>query len=72
MTGRSLTVTAKQYLACLKRLGLTPASKRTAAALGLSLGQCQKIAAGRSGISGPLEKLLAMYLKHGIPEEEDD
>ena len=39
-------MTTEQYLRALKRLGLTPAGKATAAALGLSLRQCQRIAAG--------------------------
>jgi hypothetical protein len=63
---------AQQYLAALRKLGLTPASQHTAARLGLSVGQAQKIAAGRSPVTGQLALLLAMYLKHGLPEEENE
>lgn len=55
-------MTTKQYLAALKKLGLTPAGKATAETLGLSLRQCQRIAAG-SPIPGPLEKLILMLVK---------
>lgn len=61
---------SKQYLAALRRLGLTKASQHTAARLGLSVGQCQKIAAGRAPVTEQLALLLAMYLRHGLPEEE--
>jgi hypothetical protein len=60
-------MTTEQYLHALKRLGLTPASKRTAEALGLSLRQAQRIAAGECAVPGPVALLLAMYLKHGLP-----
>lgn len=63
-------MTSKQYVAALKRLGLTPASKHTAARLGLTLSQIQKIAAGRSPVTDQLALLLAMYLRHGLPEED--
>jgi hypothetical protein len=61
-------MTTKQYLAALKRLGLTPASKRTAAALGLTVRQCQRLAAG-GNVSDSVALLLAMYLRHGLPSE---
>jgi hypothetical protein len=64
-------LTTKQYLAALKRLGLTPASKKTAQALGLSPRQCQRIAAGESAVPGPVALLLAMYLAHGLPNDND-
>ena len=59
-------MTTEQYLAALKKLGLTPASKATAKALGLSLRQCQRIAAGAKP-SDMLSHLIAMYLRFGIP-----
>jgi hypothetical protein len=62
-------MTTKQYLAALKKLELTPAGKATASALGLSLRQCQRIAAGDVPVPGPVEKLLTLYLKHGIDDE---
>ena len=54
-------MTTKQYLAALRRLDLTPAGKATAEALGLSLRQCQRIAAG-APVPGPVAKLLALLL----------
>lgn len=60
-------MTIKQYLAALKKLGLTPAGQATAEALGLTVRQCQRIASGENEISGTIAKLLAMYLKHGLP-----
>lgn len=59
-------MTTKQYLAALKKLALTPAGQATAAALGLSLRQCQRIAAG-GPVPEPVALLLAMYLRHGLP-----
>jgi hypothetical protein len=41
-------VTTRQYLAALKRLGLTPAGQATAAALGVTVRQCQRYAAGEA------------------------
>ena len=60
-------MTTKQYLAALKKLGLTPSGKATAAALGLTLRQCQRYAAGEQEVARPVELLLAMYLRHGLP-----
>jgi hypothetical protein len=61
-------MTTKQYLAALKKLGLTPSGKATAAALGLSLRQCQRLAGG-AAIPEGTAKLLLMYLAHGLPEQ---
>ena len=61
------TMTNKQYLDALKKLGLTPSGKATARALGLSLRQCQRIAAGDCEVPETVALLLRMYLKHGIP-----
>ena len=60
-------MTTSQYLAALRKLGLTPASKRTAAVLGLSLAQIKRYAAG-DNVPGPVARLLAAYLAHGLPE----
>jgi len=69
-TGRATQpLTANQYLAALRRLGLTPASQKTADLLGLTVRQCQKIKDGQSPVTGQLERLLSMYLKHGLPKE---
>lgn len=64
---RGNAMTKTQYLKTLKELDLTPAGAQTAAVLGLSLRQCQRIAAGTSGVPETLALLLAMYLKHGLP-----
>jgi hypothetical protein len=61
-------MTNRQYLAVLKKLGLTPAGKATADVLGLSLRQCQRIGSVQAPVPGPVALLLAMYLRHGIPE----
>ena len=66
---KGFIMTQKQYLAALKALGLTPAGKATATALGLTLRQCQNLANGHSPIGGTLALLLRMYLKHGIPDD---
>ena len=60
-------MTNKQYLDALKKLGLTPSGKATARALGLSLRQCQRIAAGDCDVPETVALLLRMYLKHGLP-----
>jgi hypothetical protein len=52
------TMTTNQYLAALKKLGLTPASKATAATLGLSVRQCQRFAAG-----APIPETIAILLR---------
>ncbi len=62
-------MTTKQYIAALKKLGLTPAAQATGDALGLSVRQCQRIAAG-SQVPETLALLLAMYLEHGLPPSE--
>ncbi len=58
-------MTTQDYLAALAELNLKPASKETARALGLSVRQCQKIAAGHARVPGPVVRLLAMYRYHG-------
>ena len=60
-------MTQKQYLQALKKLGLTPASKHTAALLGIGLRQAQNYAAGAE-VSQPVALLLGMYLQHGLPK----
>lgn len=62
-------MTTKQYLAALKKLDLTTSGKQTAAVLGLSVRQAQRIAAGDSRVPEPVARLLAMLLEHGIPRE---
>jgi hypothetical protein len=62
-------MTTKHYLAALRSLGLTPSGKATAAALGLSLRQCQRIAAGVAEVPEPVAKLIAAYQRHGLQHE---
>jgi hypothetical protein len=57
-------MTQKQYLDALKKLGLTPAGKATAEALGLSVRQCIRIGRGQSRVPGPVAKLLALMLEY--------
>lgn len=61
-------MTKRQYLHALDQLGLTIAGQATAKALGLGLRQCMRISSGDVKVPLPVEKLLQMYLKHGIPE----
>lgn len=63
-------MTTKQYLAALRRLKLTPSGKATAAAFGLSLRQCQNLAAGTSKVPKTLSLLIGQYLKYGLPEND--
>ncbi len=65
---KELAMTTQQYLAAIKRLGLSTASKRTAAALGLSVRHLQRIAAGQTELPSTAERLLAMYLVAGLPD----
>lgn len=62
-------MTTEAYLKALKRLKLTPAGKRTAALLGLSVRQCIRIAHGEQAVPRPAALLLALYLRHGIGED---
>lgn len=70
-TRGAATMTNKQYLDALKKLGLTPAGQATARALGLSLRQCQRLAAGASPVPEPVALLIAAYLRHGRPGADD-
>jgi len=58
----------KQYLQALKKLGLPTAGKRTGMALGMTVSGLLKISSGAVNVSRPMERLLAMYLAHGLPE----
>ncbi len=58
-------MTCEAYLAALAELNLKPTSRETARLIGLSVRQCQNIAAGRARVPGPVVRLLAMYRYHG-------
>ncbi len=57
-------MTTQEYLDALRRLGLTPASSKmaehqaVAETFGLTVRQCQNIAAGRSKVRETLAKLI--------------
>jgi hypothetical protein len=59
-------MTTEQYLAALKKLGLTRASHATAGALGLSVRQCIRIADGECSVPAPVAKLLRLVIREGI------
>jgi hypothetical protein len=58
-------MTNTQYLAALKTLGLTRASKKTAAALGVTVRQCQRYA--DKGPTETIALLIKCYLTNGRP-----
>lgn len=60
---------ARKFQAALDKLGLGVASQRTAEALGVGIRQCQRLAVGEQPMPPPLERLLMMYLEHGLPDE---
>jgi hypothetical protein len=60
-------MTNKQYLAALKKLGLTHASQETASILGITRLSSQRYADSQP-IPKPIEKLLELLIRHGIPE----
>jgi hypothetical protein len=60
-------MSAEQYRDALGELGLTVAGKATAEALGLGMRQIMRLANGDAPVPGPVERLLGMYLKHGLP-----
>ena len=59
-------MTTAQYLAALRKLGLAPYGKATCEALGLRPRQIARLASGESDVTATVEKLLRMYLKHGL------
>jgi DNA-binding transcriptional regulator YiaG len=56
----------KRYRKVLKQLGLSVAGKRTAELLGVGVRHLQRYASGDAKVSGPVKKLLELYLKRGI------
>jgi hypothetical protein len=54
-------MTTAQYLEALKLLGLTPASKATAAALGMSVRQIQRYSVG-GRIPEHVQTILRIYM----------
>lgn len=62
-------MTVKQYHAALKRLELPPTAARTAELLGLSVRQLKRISGGQCPVPQCIALLLAMYLRHGLPDD---
>jgi hypothetical protein len=58
-------MTTEQFRDCLRQLKLSRASARSAAALGLSVRQLQRISGGHTPISSTLAMLMIAYLKRG-------
>jgi hypothetical protein len=69
MTEKKKPMSPSQFRAALKTLGLGVASQRTSKALGISIRQCQRLAVGEQPVPLPMERLLKMYLTHGLPDE---
>jgi uncharacterized protein (DUF111 family) len=62
-------MSARQFQATLKKLGLTVASQQTSRLLGVGVRQCMRLAHGDNPVPLPVELLLKMYLKHGIGDD---
>jgi hypothetical protein len=58
-------MTTEEFCNCLRSLKLSRASARSAAALGLSIRQLQRIAAGHAPVSPMLALLITAYQKRG-------
>jgi len=67
MTTKFNTMTAAQFNTALARLDLTPYA--AAELLGVSRSTTHRFARGEATVSVPVALLLAMYLRHGIPNE---
>ena len=52
-------MTPQQFRAALRKLGLTPSSKRSAQALGVSVRQVQRFASGENQIPPTVVRLLS-------------
>lgn len=59
-------MTPKQYVANLKKLGLSVYA--SGPILGISMRQSQRYASGETEIPATIAKLLEIYTQHGIPK----
>jgi hypothetical protein len=59
---------AKQFVAALKKLGYTPHNADEL--LGCSRAAAFKWAKGETAVPLYIEKLISMYLRHGVPKED--
>lgn len=62
-------MTTRQYLRALKKLGLGTHSNATRLRLGVSQRQLAYMANGSVPIPAPVALLLAMYVRHGLPDD---
>lgn len=60
----------RAYKAALNELDLTVAGKKTSKSLGLGVRQCMRMAHGKVKVPRPVELLLQMYLRHGLPADD--
>jgi|GEM_PF-5083263 hypothetical protein len=64
--------TRKRYLATIEKLGLRPGvDKRTAHMLGVTPRHAARLSAGTSPVTGTLARLLWMFQKFGLPDDEE-
>jgi hypothetical protein len=63
-------MSVRAYKAALRKLGLTVAGQKTARCFGVGVRHCMRIAHGKVRVPRPVELLIGMYLKHGLPDEE--
>jgi hypothetical protein len=61
-------MTRENYLKALDELDLGHASQETARVLGVKPRTIRQYAQGKRPVPEPIELLLAMYCKHGIPK----
>lgn len=64
MTEKPKPMSARQFKAALKALGLTVASQQTARLLGVGIRHNMRIAKGEKPVPRPVALLLKVYLQH--------
>jgi hypothetical protein len=57
------TMTPRQFVTALKKLGMTPGSKRAAEALGVTVRQNLRYASGETGVPSTVVKLLECLIQ---------
>jgi len=62
-----MAMTTKEYLRALDSLGLAPYGIATAEALGVSIPQLARLAAGTRKVNRTLALLIRLYLRFGVP-----
>ena len=61
-------MTTRNFIAALKRLGYTPHNAHEL--LGIARSTVFRIVNGTSRVPPVVEKLLAMYERHGVPKDD--